>query len=77
MANSSARTEKRISDVTVNGRGLSTGAATLADLVVEQGFGGSKVATAVNGDFVPQRARETITLRDGDTIEILSARQGG
>lgn len=66
-----------VREVTVNGRRLSTGAETLAALVAQQGFGDIKVATAVNGDFVAARLRESAPLRDGDRIEILSVRQGG
>ncbi|MBL8845125.1 MAG: sulfur carrier protein ThiS [Hyphomicrobium zavarzinii] len=67
----------RLREVTLNGRPLSTGAETLADLVAEQGFGDVKVATAVNGDFVAARLRESAPLRNGDRVEILSVRQGG
>lgn len=49
----------RLREVTLNGRPLSTAAETLADLVAEQGFGDVKVATAVNGDFVAARLRES------------------
>lgn len=72
-----ARTRERSCEITVNGRALSTAAATLAELVAGQGFGDGKVATAVNGEFVPARQRASTPLRDGDSIEILSARQGG
>ena len=37
----------------------------------------TKVATALNGEFVPARAREATSLKDGDRIEILAPRQGG
>ncbi|HWK34102.1 MAG TPA: sulfur carrier protein ThiS, partial [Hyphomicrobium sp.] len=36
-----------------------------------------RVATARNGDFVPERERATTELRPGDRIEILSPRRGG
>jgi sulfur carrier protein len=67
----------RLSEIVVNGRPLATGAETLDLLVSEQGFGDLKVATAVNGDFVAERARADTRVRDGDRIEILSVRQGG
>ena len=63
--------------LTLNGAPARTTAATLADLIVEQGFGGAKVATAVNRTFVPERARATTRLNPGDAIEVVSARQGG
>ena len=49
----------------------------LDGLLTEQGFAGLKVATALNGDFVPERAREVTKLTGGDRIEVVSARQGG
>lgn len=67
----------RLREIIVNGRRLTTGAETLAALVSEQGFGEIKVATAINGDFVAERARADTQVREGDRIEILSVRQGG
>ena len=40
-------------------------------------YGDAKVATALNGDFVPARKRAETPLREGDRIEIVSPRQGG
>lgn len=70
-------TKTRLRTITVNGAGLATAAVTLAELVAEQGLGDAKVATAVNGEFVPARRRTDTPVADGDRIEILSARQGG
>ncbi|MBU1211917.1 MAG: sulfur carrier protein ThiS [Alphaproteobacteria bacterium] len=64
-------------EVTVNGEPHATSAATLDALVGELDFAGVRVATAVNGDFVPAGAREKTPLEPGDKIEIVSARQGG
>jgi thiamine biosynthesis protein ThiS len=33
--------------------------------------------SAINGEFVPARAREATPLKDGDRIEIVAPRQGG
>lgn len=63
--------------VVVNGRATETEAATLAELIAQLGFGEAQVATAVNGDFIARRGRQTWTLASGDTIEIVSPRQGG
>lgn len=52
-------------------------AATLAAVLEQLGYGGEKMATALNGDFVPERSRATTPVADGDRIEVLSARQGG
>ncbi len=61
----------------VNGDAVATRAATLSDLVVERGLVGARIATARNGDFVPERTRATTQLKPGDRIEILSPRHGG
>jgi sulfur carrier protein len=62
--------------VHVNGAAIDVVAVTLAELLVEAGFAG-RVATAVNGDFVPERARTETKLKPGDKIEVLTPRQGG
>jgi len=69
--------DTRLRTLTVNGTPVRAAAATLAALIAEQGFAGVKVATALNGAFVPERLRAETLLADGDRIEILSARQGG
>jgi sulfur carrier protein len=70
-------TETQPRDIAVNGTAVASRAETLAALVDEQGFAGIKVATAINGDFVPERQRLTTPITPGDRIEILSVRQGG
>lgn len=52
-------------------------AATLAAALESLGFGGRKIATAVNGRFVAATARPTIRLADGDRIEVVAPMQGG
>ena len=63
--------------ISLNGRALATSQETLAALLDEQGYGKMKVATAVNGDFVPEQARSGIRLAAGDRVEVVSVRQGG
>jgi sulfur carrier protein len=63
--------------VLINGEPRVTAAVTLAELVAEQGLAGVRVATARNGDFVPERARGETALRSGDRIEIVTPRHGG
>ena len=74
--NVSAQTEIEIS-ITVNGQIVRTRSATLDDLLRERGLETQKVATAVNGDFVPKHARAETRLAPEDRIEVVSARQGG
>ena len=61
----------------VNGEPQDVPAATLAEALQSLDLAEAKVATALNGEFVPARAREATTLKDGDRIEILAPRQGG
>ncbi len=61
----------------VNGEPREIDAATLAEALEALGYGGAKVATALNGEFVPARKREATPVKDGDRIEILAPRQGG
>ncbi len=61
----------------INGEARSVRAATLAELIASGDWGTGKVATAVNGAFVPERKRASTPLTSGDRIEILTARQGG
>jgi sulfur carrier protein len=63
--------------LTVNGAPRETHAETLADFIASENMGDARVATAVNGTFVPVGARAGRRLLAGDRIEILSARQGG
>lgn len=67
----------RKTSLLVNGEPVTVGAATIAALIAELGYGERKVATARNGSFVPERARAETPLEPGDAIEIVSARQGG
>jgi sulfur carrier protein len=61
----------------VNGEPQEVAAATLADALQSLDFAEAKVATALNGEFVPARARALTPVKDGDRIEIVAPRQGG
>jgi len=63
--------------LTINGEAVASKAANLSELLVELGYGGSKVATAVNGDFVAADGRAECSLQNDDRIEIVAPRQGG
>ena len=62
--------------ITINGTEAEVRARTLATVLEELGYGGAKVATAVNESFVPVSARD-LALSPGDRIEIVAPRQGG
>jgi sulfur carrier protein len=65
------------SRLVVNGETVDCKARTLDRLLAELGYGGAKVATALNGEFVPEKARSATALADGDAVEIVAPRQGG
>ena len=76
MTTTTARSQTRRALV-VNGEPTEVVSATLDALLAEMGFAGLKVATAVNGDFVPERRRAETQLAAGDKIEVVAPRQGG
>ena len=61
----------------VNGTEQDVAAATLADVLDKLDYQGAVVATALNGSFVPAKARAATRLSDGDAIEIVAPKQGG
>jgi sulfur carrier protein len=61
----------------VNGEPREIAAAGLAEAMQALDYGDAKVATALNGEFVPARARAATPVKEGDRIEILAPRQGG
>ncbi|MFC7704736.1 sulfur carrier protein ThiS [Plastorhodobacter daqingensis] len=63
--------------IEVNGAPQTVSATTLAALLVELDLAEARVATAVNGQFVPAAGRVDQPLSEGDRIEILSPMQGG
>ena len=63
--------------ILVNGVEQDVAAQTLENALERLDYGDTKVATALNGDFVPARKRADTVLREGDRIEIVSPRQGG
>ncbi len=63
--------------LTVNGQPVSASIGMLDQFLTKAGYAGAQIATALNGEFVPQSARATTVLADGDKVEILSPRQGG
>lgn len=69
--------QPKLKRVRLNGDEISTAVPTLDALLAESGFADMKVATAINGTFVPARQRATRSLADGDHIEVVAARQGG
>jgi sulfur carrier protein len=64
--------------VTVNGRDRSlTAAVSVDDLVSSLVAARRGVAVAVNGTVVPRSQWDQTALAEGDSVEVLSAAQGG
>ena len=63
--------------IIVNGEPREVEGRTLAEILEELGYGGAVVATAVNGDFAPADRRPSLTLADGDRLEVVAPMQGG
>ena len=61
----------------MNGEPQETQGRTLAELCASLGYEGAKIATALNGNFVPAILRGETFLRDDDRVEIVAPRQGG
>ena len=50
---------------------------SVQDVLSEIGLGTAKVATALNGNFLPAATRAATTLKDGDALEVVAPMQGG
>ena len=61
----------------VNGAEREIVADKLAAALLRLDYGEARVATALNGEFVPARKRGETALREGDRVEIVAPRQGG
>ncbi len=63
--------------IEVNGEAREIAARTLGAALAELGWGEAKVATALNGAFVPAAARDAQPLASGDRLEVVGPMQGG
>ncbi|GBR01906.1 sulfur carrier protein ThiS [Acetobacter oeni] len=63
--------------ILINDEAYTVTAGTLAALVAELGFSDARIATAINGEFVPGPAREHHILVEGMRVEIVAPMQGG
>ena len=60
--------------ITVNGEQRQVQERTLADLCASLGYGDARIATALNGAFVPAARRAETLLHDDDRVEIVAGR---
>ena len=63
--------------ILVNGEPREIAAATLQAALAELGYGETRVATAVDGDFVPAARRSACALDENSVLEIVAPMQGG
>ena len=65
--------------IRINGESEPLAAATLEALLTEKTIdtGARGIAVALNGAVVPRAAWRDTTLKPGDSVEIVRARQGG
>ena len=63
--------------IEVNGEAQEVDATTVAQVLAALGWGEARVATALNGTFVPKTQRDATPVADGDKLEVLTAMQGG
>jgi len=63
--------------ILVNSEARDVAGPSLAEALDELGYGGTVIATAVNGDFAPARLRAALMLREGDSLELLAPMRGG
>lgn len=63
--------------ITLNGASRSLDGPSVQDALDQIGLGTAKVATALNGGFLPAASRASTQLKDGDALEVVAPMQGG
>lgn len=63
--------------IIVNSQPVEITATNIGALLNELGYEDGRIATALNGDFIPEASRDGTKLNIGDRIEILAPMQGG
>lgn len=63
--------------IIVNSQSVEITANNLDTVLIELGYEDGRIATAINGDFIPEGIRTKTILNEGDRIEILAPMQGG
>ena len=63
--------------ISINGVAKDVTSTNLAAVLHEAGYRDARVATAVNGNFVPVGQRTSCLIKAGDQVEIVAPRQGG
>jgi sulfur carrier protein len=69
---------RKMINISLNNEPHQLSAATLlSDAIVQWGFGETKIAVAINGEFVPRSTYSSRELREGDQIDIVKPVGGG
>ncbi|MCI8294084.1 MAG: sulfur carrier protein ThiS [Hespellia sp.] len=63
--------------VKVNGKNLDLAGLTLEEYLLSAGYDLARVAVECNGEIVPKAQYSQMTLKDGDSVEVVSFVGGG
>jgi len=63
--------------VKINGMPCDVAGKTLTEYLATTNFNPARIAVEKNGDIVPKAQYETVVLKDGDTVEVVSFVGGG
>jgi len=63
--------------IIVNNEPKTVQASQLGDILTELGYGDAKIATAVDGEFIPASKRAHIEISENACLEVLAPMQGG
>ena len=63
--------------VKINGMPCDVAGKTLTEYLATTNFNPARIAVEKNGDIVPKSQYETVVLKDGDTVEVVSFVGGG
>ena len=66
-----------MTQIILNGESKTVDAKNIVELLNTFDYQSDKVAVAINGEFVPRSNYESQNLNENDSIEVLSAVQGG
>ncbi|MCF6247798.1 MAG: sulfur carrier protein ThiS [Desulfobacula sp.] len=64
-------------NIKLNGNNIESNSLFLMDLVLEKGFDPASLVAEVNQEVIRQEAWKSLSLKDGDSIELLSFVGGG
>ena len=63
--------------VRINGNDVASAGQNLQAFLEKEGYRCDRIAIELNGTIVPRKAYDTVTLKDGDSMEIVHFVGGG